>query len=111
MKATIFDGKSVRPYSSADAQVLSSATPYSWIDVVTAGDDPAVVALLKQMGFTEIVAAYTTRTYSSGMFQEFGENMLGSTFAAPELRRRAGPTRAGPLRLEQWLLRDDPAWG
>jgi Mg2+ and Co2+ transporter CorA len=84
MKATIFDGKTVRPYTADDARALSSTTPYAWIDVVTDGDDPEVLALLKQMGFTEIVAAYTTRTYSSGMFQVFGENMLGSTFAAAD---------------------------
>jgi Mg2+ and Co2+ transporter CorA len=84
MKATIFDGKTVRPYTADDAKALSSTTPYAWIDVVSAGEDPELLTLLKTMGFTEIVAAYTTRTYSSGMFQVFGDNMLGSTYAAAD---------------------------
>ncbi len=84
VKATIFDGKDVRSYTADDAAALSATTPYAWIDVVTNGADPEVLTLLKTMGFTEIVAAYTTRTYSSGMFQVFGDNMLGSTYAAAD---------------------------
>jgi len=85
MKATIFDGTTQRPYTPADASAVSASTPYAWIDVVPSGpQDPQVLALLKEMGFTEIVATYTTRAYSSGMFQAFGDNMLGSTYAAPD---------------------------
>lgn len=85
MKSTIFDGKAVRAYNAEDIQALSPTTPYVWIDVVSdAGSDHEVLELLTQMGFTEIVAAYTTRTYSSGMFQVFGDNMLGSTYAAAD---------------------------
>lgn len=85
MKATIFDGASRRDYSDKDADVLSAATPYAWIDVVSDdGHDPAVATLLGKMGFSEIVAAYATRTYSSGMFQAFGDNMLGSTYASSD---------------------------
>lgn len=85
MKATIFDGTSLKPYDPGDTQALGASTPYVWIDVVPdAGQDPQVLALLKSMGFTDIVAAYTTRTYSSGMFQAFGDNMLGSTYAAAD---------------------------
>ena len=85
MKATIFDGTSQRPFTPSDAQAVSASTPYVWIDVIPSGSkDPQVLALLKDMGFTEIVATYTTRAYSSGMFQAFGDNMLGSTYAAPD---------------------------
>lgn len=85
MKATIFDGTTQRPFDPSDDQAVSTSTPYVWIDVIPSGpQDPQVLALLKGMGFTEIVAQYTTRTYSSGMFQAFGDNMLGSTYAAPD---------------------------
>ncbi len=83
MKATVFDGKTVTPYDPADSQVVSASTPYAWVDVVPASNnDPEVIKLLQQMGFTDIVANYTTRPYASGMFQVFGDNMLGSTYAA-----------------------------
>jgi len=82
VKATIFDGIEHRPYSEQDATALSSATPYVWIDVLsTQSRDPEVLHLLDQMGFSDVVAAYTTRAYSSGTFQAFGDNMLGSTYA------------------------------
>lgn len=85
MKATIFDGSTLRPFDPSDAQAVSTSTPYAWIDVIPSGpQDPQVLALLKDMGFTEVVAQYTTRNYSSGMFQAFGDNMLGSTYAAPD---------------------------
>lgn len=85
MKATIFDGTQVSPFDPSDTQALSASTPYAWIDIVPAdGQDPEVVSLLKTMGFSSIVAAYTTRTYSSGMFQAFGDAMLGSTYAAAD---------------------------
>lgn len=92
MKATIFDGKNQRPYTEADAQALSQNTPYVWIDtVIEEPNDPEVLQMLKQMGFSDIVAAYTTRTYSSGMFQSFGDNMLGSTYAAADPGAADGP--------------------
>lgn len=82
MKATIFDGTTHRPYTDEDAHALSATTPYAWIDVVSAQlRDPDVLRLLDEMGFSEVVAAYTTRSNSSGMFQVFGQNMLGSTYA------------------------------
>lgn len=85
MKANVFDGNTLRPYSDQDSDVLSDSTPYVWIDArVTQHQDPEVLAMLKQMGFTDVVAAYATRTYSSGMFQAFGDNMLGSTYAAAD---------------------------
>lgn len=85
MKATIFDGSQVRPFGSDDAQAVTASTPYAWIDVVPSGPhDEQVVALLTSMGFNDIVATYTTRTYSGGMFQAFGDNMLGSTYAAAD---------------------------
>ena len=85
MKATIFDGTTQRPFDAADAQAVSTSTPYAWIDVVPSGPkDPEVLALLKQMGFTDVVAQYTTRTYSGGMFQAFGDNALGSTYASAD---------------------------
>ena len=85
MRATIFDGTTVRPFDPADAQALTTKTPYAWVDIVPAGPhDPQVVSLLQGMGFTDIVASYTTRTYSGGMFQAFGDNMVGSTYAAAD---------------------------
>ena len=85
MKATIFDGTQLRPFEPSDSQALTTATPYAWIDVVPSGpQDPQVLALLKDMGFTQVVASYTSRANSSGMFQAFGDNMLGSTFAADD---------------------------
>ena len=83
MKATIFDGTTLRPYEPSDSTALSTSTPYAWIDVqVTQPQDPEVLQLLNQMGFSDVVANYTTRDYSSGMFQVFDDNMLGSTYAA-----------------------------
>ena len=83
MKATIFDGKTVTAYDPSDSQALSASTPYVWIDAqVTQAQDPEVLQLLTNMGFSDVVANYTTRNYSSGMFQVFGDNMLGSTYAA-----------------------------
>ena len=83
MKATIFNGTTQEPYDPADSTVLSASTPYVWVDaVVTQEQDPQVIQMLNQMGFSDIVANYTTRSYSSGMFQAFGDNMLGSTYAA-----------------------------
>jgi Mg2+ and Co2+ transporter CorA len=85
MKATIFDGTSQRPFDPSDAQALSTSTPYAWIDVVPSGPkDPQVLDLLKSMGFNDVVAQYTTRTYSGGMFQAFGTNALGSTYASAD---------------------------
>ena len=85
MKATIFDGTTVRPYAASDSTAVSTSTPYAWIDVVPSGThDPEVLGLLNSMGFTQIVAEYTSRTYSGGMFQSFGSNMLGSTFACAD---------------------------
>jgi Mg2+ and Co2+ transporter CorA len=85
MKATIFDGTTQRPYTPSDASAVSARTPYAWIDVIPSGaKDPEVLALLKQMGFTDVVAQYTTRTYSGGMFQAFGDNALGSTYASAD---------------------------
>lgn len=83
MKATIFDGSTQRPFTSADAAALSSTTPYAWVDVLySEPKDPEVLGLLQQMGFSDIVANYTTRSSSRGMFQAFGDNMLACTFAA-----------------------------
>lgn len=83
MKATIFNGTTQTPYDPSDSTVLSASTPYVWVDaVVTQDQDPQVIQMLNQMGFSDIVANYTTRSYSSGMFQAFGDNMLGSTYAA-----------------------------
>ncbi|MFM9135897.1 MAG: CorA family divalent cation transporter [bacterium] len=85
MKATIFDGTTVRPFEPADAQALTTSSPYAWVDIVPNGPhDPQVVSLLQGMGFTDILATYTTRTYSGGMFQAFGDNMVGSTYAAAD---------------------------
>ena len=85
MKAQIFDGTTVRPYVDSDSSAVSESTPYAWIDVVpTTSHDPEVLGLLKAMGFDEIVAEYTSRTYSGGMFQAFGQNMLGSSYAAAD---------------------------
>lgn len=85
MKATIFDGVTQRPFLPTDSAALSASTPYAWIDVVPSGPhDPQVSALLEQMGFSDIVASYTTRAYSSGMFQVFGDTMLASTYAAAD---------------------------
>ncbi|MBM3687769.1 MAG: hypothetical protein FJW85_12335 [Actinobacteria bacterium] len=85
MKATIFDGTTQRPYTPSDASAVSATTPYAWIDVIPSGaKDPEVLALLKEMGFTDVVAQYTTRTYSGGMFQAFGDNALGSTYASAD---------------------------
>ncbi len=85
MKAAIFDGTTVRPFAPADAQALTTSTPYAWVDIVPSGPhDPEVVSLLQGMGFTSMLAAYTTRTYSAGMFQAFGDNMMGSTYATAD---------------------------
>ncbi|MFM7598744.1 MAG: CorA family divalent cation transporter [Actinomycetota bacterium] len=85
MKATIFDGTTVKPYDPGDAQALSTSTPYVWIAAaVTENPDPQVSQLLNQMGFSDIVANYTTRKNSSGMFQAFGDNMLASTYATAD---------------------------
>ena len=85
MKATIFDGTTVRPYTPGDSGAVSTSTPYVWIDVVpSTSRDPEVLNLLKTMGFTEFVAEYTSRAYSGGMFQAFGDNALGSTYATSD---------------------------
>jgi len=85
MKATIFDGTTVRPYTADDSGAVSTSTPYVWIDAVpSTPHDPEVLDLLKTMGFTQFVAEYTSRTYSGGMFQAFGDNVLGSTYAAAD---------------------------
>lgn len=85
MKATIFDGTTVRPYAATDSTAVSTSTPYAWIDVVPSGPkDPQVLDLLKTMGFDDVVAQYTARTYSGGMFQAFGGNALGSTYASAD---------------------------
>lgn len=85
MKATIFDGGTRRAYTDQDAHALAPSTPYVWIDAVCSQlRDPQVLHLLDQMGFSDVVAAYTTRSTSTGMFQVFGENMLGSTFVAAD---------------------------
>ena len=85
MKATIFDGTSVRPYAASDSQAVSTTTPYVWIDAIPSGPhDPEVLSLLTSMGFNEVVAAYTSRAYSGGMFQAFGDNALGSTYASAD---------------------------
>lgn len=85
MQATIFDGTTQRPFDPSDAQAVSAATPYAWIDVIPSGPkDPQVLTLLQDMGFSEIVAAYTSRSYSGGMFQAFGDNALGSTYASAD---------------------------
>lgn len=97
MKATIFDGTDSRPFLASDAQAVTTSTPYAWIDAIPDGPhDPEVLGLLKSMGFTDVVASYTTRTYSSGMFQAFGDNMLGSTFAAPD---EAAGSSDGPVLI------------
>ena len=63
MKATIFDGTSQRPFTPNDAQAVSASTPYVWIDVIPSGPkDPQVLALLKDMGFTEMVAVVVLTT-------------------------------------------------
>lgn len=85
MKATIFDGTTARPYVASDSQAVSTTTPYAWIDVIPSSPhDPEVLGLLTSMGFNEVVAAYTSRTYSGGMFQAFGDNALGSTYASAD---------------------------
>lgn len=85
MEATIFDGHTQRPFTHNESQALTTTTPYAWVDIVPSGSkDPEVLALLTQMGFTDVVAAYTARTYSSGMFLLCGDNMLASTYAAPD---------------------------
>jgi len=85
MKATIFDGTTVRPYVASDSTAVATDTPYVWIDAVPAAPrDPEVLDLLKTMGFNEVVAEYTSRSYSGGMFQAFGDNALGSTYAAAD---------------------------
>ena len=85
MKATIFDGTTQRPFDAADAQAVTTSTPYAWIDIVPSGPkDPQVLELLKTMGFDDVVAQYTTRTYSGGMFQAFGDNALASTYASAD---------------------------
>lgn len=90
MKASIFDGSTKRTYSPDDAVVLSKQTPYVWVDVVTdKTKDPDVMELLDHMGLTQVVAAYTTRAFASGMFEVFGETVLGSAYAAAD--DEAGP--------------------
>ncbi len=85
MRASIFDGSTKRNYSPDDAVVLSEKTPYVWVDVVTdKNNDPDVTQLLDHMGLTQVVAAYTTREFASGMFEVFGETMLGSGYAASD---------------------------
>lgn len=85
MKATIFDGTTQRPFTPADMQAVSTTTPYAWIDVIPSQPrDPEVLSLLTTMGFTQVVAEYTSRTYSGGMFQAFGDNALGSAYASSD---------------------------
>ena len=85
VKATIFDGGTRRPYTNEDAQALAPTTPYVWIDALCGQlRDPEVLHLLDQMGFSDVVAAYTTRSTSTGMFQAFDDNMLGSTYVAAD---------------------------
>ena len=85
MRATIFDGSARRAYTDEDAHALAPNTPYVWIDAVSSQlRDPEVLHLLDQMGFSDVVAAYTTRSTSTGMFQAFDDNMLGSTYVAAD---------------------------
>lgn len=85
MKATIYNGTTTRTFTSADFDALSPQTPYAWVDVVAEGpDDPDVTSLLQHMGLGQAVAAYPTRARTSGMFQAFGDVMVGSTWAAPD---------------------------
>lgn len=83
MEATVYDGHTVQPFTLQDTSALSPSTPYAWIDAKSSGpNDPQIVQLLTALGFHEVVAEYTTRSYSSGTFQAFGDNMVGSTWAA-----------------------------
>ena len=110
MKATIFDGGTRRAYTNEDAHALAPNTPYVWIDAVCDQlRDPEVLHLLDQMGFSDVVAAYTTRSTSTGMFQVFDDNMLGSTYVAADDPDDAACSHS--LRVEQRLLRDHPTGG
>ncbi len=85
MKATIFDGHTTRPYTPQDQDVLSPDTPFVWIDVRSDGaHDPQVGPFLASLGFSDVMATYTSRGDGSGMFQQFDGNLVGATWAAPD---------------------------
>lgn len=85
MKATIFDGHTTRAYTPQDRDVLSPDTPFVWIDVRSDGaDDAQVKPFLASVGFSDVLAAYTTQREGSGMFQQFDNNLVGATWAAPD---------------------------
>ena len=65
--------------------MLSSDTPFAWIDVRADGpNDPEVAPFLGTIGFGSPLASYTSHTDGSGMFQQFDANLVGATWAAPD---------------------------
>ena len=85
MKATIFDGHTTRAFTAADHDIVSADTPFGWIDVCADGpDDPQVAPFLASLGFSDILAAYTSRSDGLGLFQQFDNNLVGATWAMPD---------------------------
>lgn len=85
MKATIYDGKTVREYSESDSSVLAPDTPYAWVDVAAQNlEDPQVKALLTDLGLDSPVLAYLRQQSLAGTFRIVGSRVVGSTWAAPD---------------------------
>ncbi len=85
MKATIYDGRTVRTYSESDSAVLAPNTPYAWVDV-QASDlaDPQVHSLLTDLGLDSPVLAYLRQETLAGTFRIVGARVVGSTWAAAD---------------------------
>ncbi|MEI6623229.1 MAG: CorA family divalent cation transporter [Actinomycetes bacterium] len=85
MKATKFDGQGAKPFTMADKAILAADTPYAWVDVRASGPaDPELEPFLTELGFSDVMAAYATRSEAAGMFQVVNDNLVGATWAADE---------------------------
>ncbi|MEI8080934.1 MAG: hypothetical protein WCI74_03720, partial [Actinomycetes bacterium] len=85
MKATMFDGSTRKAFTSADKSALDADTPYAWVDVSLDGpDDPQLAPFLSELGFSEAMAAYASRSNAAGMFQLLERNLIGATWAASD---------------------------
>lgn len=85
MKATVYDGTTTKDWTPADTQVLSADTPYVWVDVtVQQMDDPDLRVLFKDLDIDDPVFEYLSKTDLAGVFQVVGQQVVASTWAAPD---------------------------
>ena len=85
MKATVYNGSTTRVWTPADTDVLSSSTPYVWVDaVVDDVNDPQLHELFTDLDIDDPVFAYLRKSDLAGVFQIVGDRVIGSTWAAPD---------------------------